>query len=96
MQGFYVISAKGEVGLAMTANLVLKETAFKDSVLSFQGRVNTDSKLMEMPVVGGSGVFRDATGYYVSQEISSLPQSNIILFDVYVSIYSEQKLTQSM
>ncbi|KMZ61263.1 hypothetical protein ZOSMA_53G00480 [Zostera marina] len=96
MQGFYVLTAKEKVALAVTLNLVLKDPVFKDSILSFQGRVDTDSKMREVPIVGGTGVFRGATGYYVSQEVFSFPHSNIILFDIYACIYSHQKLTQFM
>ncbi|XP_057500263.1 dirigent protein 22-like [Actinidia eriantha] len=61
-QGFYGSAGMEDVGLLMTMNLVFTSGKFNGSSLSVLGRNPALEQYREMPVVGGSGVFRLARG----------------------------------
>ncbi|XP_057768757.1 dirigent protein 22-like [Salvia miltiorrhiza] len=62
-QGLYGSADLSEVGLLMALNFAFVEGKFNGSTLSVLGRNAVFSAVREMPVVGGSGVFRFARGY---------------------------------
>ncbi|KMZ60055.1 hypothetical protein ZOSMA_61G00280 [Zostera marina] len=93
-QGYYILSAREEVGLAVTMNMHFKGDSEKKNVLSFQGRVQSSGNIREVPIIGGSGKFRGATGYYKSRMVSSDPKThqNIVVFNVMMKIPSKTKI----
>lgn len=62
-QGFYALSSQEEVGLLMSMNFAFIEGKYNGSTISVLGRNTVFSKVREMPVIGGSGLFRFARGY---------------------------------
>ncbi|KAI5667565.1 hypothetical protein M9H77_17418 [Catharanthus roseus] len=62
-QGIYASAAQDESGLLMVLNYVFLEGKYNGSTLSILGRNKVFSQVREMPVVGGSGIFRYARGY---------------------------------
>ncbi|XP_073051420.1 dirigent protein 22-like [Primulina eburnea] len=62
-QGIYASADLNNFGLLMVLNYYFTEGEFNGSTLSVLGRNAVFSGLREMPVVGGSGVFRFARGY---------------------------------
>ncbi|KAK4408662.1 Dirigent protein 19 [Sesamum angolense] len=62
-QGFYALASQGEVGLLMTMNFVFIEGKYNGSTFTVLGRNAVFNKVREMPVIGGSGLFRFARGY---------------------------------
>ena len=62
-QGMYASAAQEEVGLIMAMNLAFVEGKYNGSTLAVLGRNSVFSEVREMPIVGGSGFFRFATGY---------------------------------
>ncbi|KAK8498494.1 hypothetical protein V6N13_025084 [Hibiscus sabdariffa] len=62
-QGIYASAAQHEVGLLMVMNLAFMEGKYNGSSLSLLGRNTVLSTVREMPIVGGSGLFRFARGY---------------------------------
>ncbi|KFK38713.1 hypothetical protein AALP_AA3G150400 [Arabis alpina] len=62
-QGIYAGAAQGEVGYLMVMNFAFKTGKYNGSTIAVLGRNMATSKVREMPVVGGSGVFRFARGY---------------------------------
>ncbi|CAN8269383.1 unnamed protein product [Cochlearia groenlandica] len=62
-QGFYAGAAQGEIGLMMVMNFAFKTGEYNGSTIAILGRNIVLSKVREMPVVGGSGMFRFARGY---------------------------------
>ncbi|ONK77465.1 uncharacterized protein A4U43_C02F6800 [Asparagus officinalis] len=62
-QGMHAGSAQGEAGLLMAMNLYFTEGKYNGSVLTILGRNPVMHPVREMPVVGGSGLFRFATGF---------------------------------
>ena len=62
-QGIYASASQTEVGLLMVLNLAFTQGKYNGSALSILGRNPIFSTVREMPIVGGSGVFRFARGY---------------------------------
>ncbi|CAN1307018.1 Dirigent protein 19 [Linum perenne] len=62
-QGIYASASQSEVGLLMAMNFAFVEGKYNGSTLSVLGRNAVMSPVREMPVIGGSGVFRFARGY---------------------------------
>ncbi|KAJ3671671.1 hypothetical protein LUZ60_007750 [Juncus effusus] len=62
-QGFYASAGLDKVGLLMAMNFVFLEGKYNGSSISILGRNEVFSEVREMPVVGGSGLFRMARGY---------------------------------
>ncbi|XP_052173481.1 dirigent protein 22-like [Diospyros lotus] len=62
-QGIYTSAGMKDVGLLMAYNFAFTEGKYNGSALSVLGRNTVFSAVREMPVVGGSGLFRFARGY---------------------------------
>ncbi|GLT27114.1 hypothetical protein SLA2020_021400 [Shorea laevis] len=62
-QGIYASASQTEVGFLMVLNFAFMEGKYNGSNLSILGRNAAFSAVREMPIVGGSGVFRFARGY---------------------------------
>ncbi|OMO63167.1 Plant disease resistance response protein [Corchorus olitorius] len=60
-QGLYSFSGQDEVGILMVMNFVFTSGEFNGSSLTILGRVS-GAPHGEMPIIGGSGVFRLARG----------------------------------
>ncbi|KMZ60147.1 hypothetical protein ZOSMA_5G00070 [Zostera marina] len=92
-QGYYTMyPSDDEIAIGVIMNVVLKEEMFADSILTFEGRILSGTGFVrEVPVIGGSGVFRYATGYYQSQMLSADPitRQNVVMFDIYVNMLSK-------
>lgn len=61
-QGFYASAGKNETALLMTMNIVFFEGAVNGSSLAVLGRNAAVDNPRDLPVVGGTGVFRLARG----------------------------------
>ncbi|XVE78784.1 hypothetical protein DITRI_Ditri14bG0005800 [Diplodiscus trichospermus] len=62
-QGFYALSSQEEIGLLMSMNFAFTQGKYNGSTITVLGRNIVFNKVREMPVVGGSGLFRFARGY---------------------------------
>ncbi|CAI9106789.1 OLC1v1006008C1 [Oldenlandia corymbosa var. corymbosa] len=62
-QGIYASASQEEVGFLMTMNLALTEGKYNGSTITVMGRNPVLHTVREMPVIGGSGLFRFARGY---------------------------------
>ncbi|XP_043692236.1 dirigent protein 19-like [Telopea speciosissima] len=62
-QGFYASASQQEVGLLMAMNFAFMEGKYNGSTITILGRNTVFSAVREMPVIGGSGLFRFARGY---------------------------------
>ncbi|KAI3697004.1 hypothetical protein L6452_29695 [Arctium lappa] len=62
-QGFYGVASQEEVGLLMAMNFVFSTGKYNGSTLTVLGNNRVFHKVREMPVIGGSGLFRFARGY---------------------------------
>lgn len=62
-QGIYASASQNDIDLLMTLNFVFVTGKYNGSTLSVLGRNAALLAVREMPVVGGSGLFRWARGY---------------------------------
>ncbi|XP_028786377.1 dirigent protein 22 [Neltuma alba] len=62
-QGFYASASQSEIGLMMAMNFAFMEGKYNGSTITVLGRNPVFNKVREMPVIGGSGLFRFARGY---------------------------------
>ena len=64
-QGLYGSAGQQEVGLLQAMNLVFTTGKFNGSSLTFLGRNSALQPLRELPIIGGTGVFRLARGFAI-------------------------------
>ncbi|CAO2832894.1 unnamed protein product [Amaranthus hypochondriacus] len=62
-QGFYAFASQDQIGLLMAMNFAFMEGKYNGSSITILGRNIVSSKVREMPIIGGSGLFRFARGY---------------------------------
>ncbi|XP_058734454.1 dirigent protein 19-like [Vicia villosa] len=88
-QGFYASACQDEVGLLMSMNLAFVEGKYNGSSITILGRNPVYDKVREMPVIGGSGLFRFARGYAQASTYSFDPKSGdaVVEYNVYVFHY---------
>ncbi|CAA0808938.1 Dirigent protein 23 [Striga hermonthica] len=68
-QGLYSIAAQNDLSLLMVATYVFLEGSYKGSSISVLGRNHVFDDVREMPIVGGSGVFRLGRGYALAHTV---------------------------
>lgn len=88
-QGFYASASLEEIGFLMTMNFVFIEGRYNGSTISVLGRNPVLNKVREMPVIGGSGLFRFARGYAQAQTHTFDPKTGdaVVEYNVYVMHY---------
>ncbi|MFS7988259.1 putative dirigent protein [Helianthus anomalus] len=88
-QGMYAFAAKNEAALLMVLNLEFTQGEFNGSSLSVLGRNPVMVDVREMPIVGGSGRFRYASGYALVHTVWFEPKTGdaIVEYNVYVKHY---------
>ncbi|XP_015055355.1 dirigent protein 22-like [Solanum pennellii] len=89
-QGIYGAADQNESGLLMTLNFVFTTGKYNGSTLSVFGRNPVMNKYREMPIVGGSGVFRLAQGIATAKTywINMTSGDAIVEYNVMVLHYS--------
>ncbi|KAL6007768.1 hypothetical protein ACLOJK_033270 [Asimina triloba] len=88
-QGLYALASQEEFGLLMVLNYVFVEGKYNGSTLSILGRNAILNKVREMPVLGGSGLFRFARGYAQARThfFNMTSGDAIVEYNVYVIHY---------
>ncbi|KAL2937156.1 Dirigent protein 23 [Bienertia sinuspersici] len=61
-QGLYGSACQDELSLVMALSYTFSDGKYKDSSISIMGRNSASKPVREMPVVGGTGLFRMARG----------------------------------
>ncbi|XP_004305392.1 PREDICTED: dirigent protein 22-like [Fragaria vesca subsp. vesca] len=86
-QGFYSVAAQQEFALLMVMNFVFVEGKYKGSSISILGRNPVMNDVREMPIVGGTGLFRFARGYVLAHTVwfDANTGDAIVEYNVYVS-----------
>ncbi|KAI3511962.1 hypothetical protein L1887_19124 [Cichorium endivia] len=88
-QGIYAAADMSQAALLMVLNYVFVEGKYNGSTLSILGRNPIFSPVRELPIVGGSGLFRFARGYALAKthffNISN--GDTIVEYNVYVQHY---------
>ncbi|PIA25256.1 hypothetical protein AQUCO_12000003v1 [Aquilegia coerulea] len=62
-QGLYSTASQTDVSLLTVMNFVFTTGKYNGSTISILGRNAVMSQVREMPIIGGSGLFRFARGY---------------------------------
>ncbi|KAL7118561.1 hypothetical protein ACP275_02G010300 [Erythranthe tilingii] len=88
-QGIYASASMEEFGLLMTLNYVFTDGKYNGSTLTIVGHNPILNEYREMPIVGGSGVFRLARGVATAQTVwfNLTSQDAIVEYDVIVLHY---------
>jgi len=84
MQGIYMLASQSGAALMVCANLLLTSGAHNGSTLAVMGRDDTGEDVREIPVVGGTGTFRMATGYVLWKTSSMSGPDATVELDVHV------------
>ncbi|KAI3826332.1 hypothetical protein L1987_00379 [Smallanthus sonchifolius] len=88
-QGIYAAASLSEISFLMTLNYVFVEGKYNGSTLSILGSNPVFSKVREMPIVGGSGLFRFARGYALAKthSVDTTSGNAVVEYNVYVLHY---------
>ncbi|KAG5063425.1 hypothetical protein AAZX31_02G160700 [Glycine max] len=86
-QGIYASASQSELGFLMAMNFAFTEGKYNGSSLAVLGRNTVASAVREMPVVGGSELFRFARGYAQAKTHSFSAVEAIVEYNVYVFHY---------
>ncbi|WCJ34065.1 Disease resistance-responsive (dirigent-like protein) family protein [Euphorbia peplus] len=88
-QGIYASASQTEVSFLMVMNFAFSHGKYNGSNLSVLGRNSVFSGVREMPVVGGSGVFRFARGYALAKThyLDFKTGDAVVEYNVYVFHY---------
>jgi hypothetical protein len=86
-QGLFGLASLEDRGMVMLINLAFTEGEFAGSTLSMLGRNPVQNTVRELPIVGGTGVFRFARGYAIAKSLWDVSTSEhfIVEYDVTVS-----------
>ncbi|KQK21208.1 dirigent protein 1 [Brachypodium distachyon] len=85
-QGYYMMSSQSGPVLMMCVNLLFTTGAYNGSTLAVLGRDDILETTRELPVVGGTGKFRMASGYVLWKTSNSSGPDATIELDVYVAM----------
>ncbi|VVB01389.1 unnamed protein product [Arabis nemorensis] len=89
-QGFYAGAAQGEISYLVVMNFAFKTGEYNGSTIAILGRDPVlSSKVREMPIIGGSGIFRLARGYVEARTKLSNPKVGVAIveYNCYVLHY---------
>ncbi|XP_014500338.1 dirigent protein 21-like [Vigna radiata var. radiata] len=85
-QGLFGLASLNDLGMYMLINFAFTEGDYAGSSLSMLGRNPIAEQNREMPIVGGTGVFRFATGYAIANSVDdiSTPEHFVVEYNVTV------------
>ncbi|KAK7294770.1 hypothetical protein RJT34_17666 [Clitoria ternatea] len=85
-QGLYASTSHSEVDFMMAMSFGFSEGKYNGSSITVLGRDPIFNKVRELPVIGGSGLFRFARGYAHLTTISFSPKTKdaVVEYNVYV------------
>ncbi|KAL8122044.1 dirigent protein 22-like [Apium graveolens] len=88
-QGFYGSAAQEDLSYLVSMNFAFCEGKYNGSTIAIMGRNDIFTKVREMPVIGGSGLFRFARGYVEASTHSLNLKTGyaVVLYNVYVMHY---------
>ncbi|KAK4281787.1 hypothetical protein QN277_013239 [Acacia crassicarpa] len=88
-QGIFASASQSEVGYLMVLTFGFSHGKYNGSTLSVLGRNTIMSEVREMPIVGGSGLFRFARGYAQAHthSLNFKERAAVVEYNVYVFHY---------
>ncbi|ESW06631.1 hypothetical protein PHAVU_010G063800 [Phaseolus vulgaris] len=87
IEGLYAGTSQTEFNLLVVVNFLLTEGKYNGSTIAVLGRNRLSLKVRELPVIGGSGVFKFATGYAETKTLYLDADRSTIEYNIYVSHY---------
>ncbi|XP_039822657.1 dirigent protein 21-like [Panicum virgatum] len=86
-QGFYLFLSQHELAAMHYLSLVFTAGRYNGSYIVIQGRDTIPAKVRELPVVGGVGRFRGATGYGLLRmhSFDSTTKNAVLKIDMYLN-----------
>ncbi|WJZ88485.1 hypothetical protein VitviT2T_007779 [Vitis vinifera] len=69
-QGLYASTGQEDASLLMVMNFAFTDGKYNGSTFTVLGRNNVNAEVREMPIIGGSGLFRFARGYALASTYS--------------------------
>jgi len=85
-QGIYVSSGQEVVHLLMATTFVFQSGKYNGSTLSMLGKNAVFDQVREMPIVGGSGLFRLSRGYALAHTHSFDPKTGNAVVEYNVTV----------
>ncbi|XP_068664353.1 dirigent protein 22-like [Aristolochia californica] len=85
-QGFYSLASQHDLGLLMVMNFAFVSGKYNGSSLSIMGRNAILSDVREMPVIGGTGLFRWARGYAQAHTVWIDPPTGDAVVEYHVHV----------
>ncbi|KAK7390281.1 hypothetical protein VNO78_25583 [Psophocarpus tetragonolobus] len=88
VEGLIAATSQSEFNLLVVLSFVLTEGKYNGSTITVLGRNRIMQSLREVPVIGGTGMFRFATGYAEVNTVLLEPQvRSTVEYNIYVSHY---------
>ncbi|KAI3448898.1 hypothetical protein Pfo_005563 [Paulownia fortunei] len=96
-QGMITFTGLDESALTMNLNFYFTSGKYSGSTLCVVGRNPVSNRNRELPVVGGTGVFRMARGYSISNTYSYDAATNygVLEYTLYVAYYVDEDSIES-
>ncbi|CAL4993952.1 unnamed protein product [Urochloa decumbens] len=87
-QGFYLMASRSADQLLLSGNMVFTAGKYNGSTVAMMGRDAILDEVRELPVVGGTGAFRDAAGFVQIRTHSFNASNNnaVLKVDMYLSV----------
>ncbi|KAJ9190598.1 hypothetical protein P3X46_001783 [Hevea brasiliensis] len=85
-QGMYSLASQHDIGLLMVMDFAFVEGMYNGSTLSILGRNPVLNTVREMPIVGGSGLFRYARGYALARTVSADQKTGNAVVEYNISV----------
>ncbi|KAE9584819.1 hypothetical protein Lal_00024280 [Lupinus albus] len=86
-QGLFALASLQDLGMAMLTNFAFTEGIYEGSTLSMLGRNPISEQNREMPIVGGTGVFRFARGYAIANSVTSISTQEHFIVEYNITVY---------
>ncbi|KAL2337668.1 hypothetical protein Fmac_012114 [Flemingia macrophylla] len=88
IEGFVAATSQSEFNLLAVLNFAFTQGKYNGSSIAVLGRNRLSLKVRELPIIGGTGLFRFATGYAETNTIFLDPKTrSTIEYNIYVSHY---------
>ncbi|MDG2866087.1 dirigent protein, partial [Vibrio parahaemolyticus] len=85
-QGLFGLASLEDRGMVMLINLAFSEGEYAGSTLSMLGRNPVQDTVREMPIVGGTGVFRFAKGYAIAKSLWEISDNEHFVVEYHVTV----------
>ncbi|KAE9616269.1 hypothetical protein Lal_00017633 [Lupinus albus] len=85
-QGLFGLASLHDRGMVMLINFVFSEGNYEGSTLSLVGRNPVQDTVREMPIVGGTGVFRFAKGYAIAKSLWDISTSEHFVVEYNITV----------